>query len=141
MNVREKLEIPRTQIQEYLKIIIKRRFFFIILSFSIMSVMVWGSYSLPKQYEASSTVFIESNVINRLVGGIAITPSMGDRIRVLKYAMLSRDIVLKVLRELDIDIKVKSDSRLEHMVTEFKGKTNINIRGGDLFIVSVRDTN
>ncbi|HKZ58030.1 MAG TPA: XrtA system polysaccharide chain length determinant [Thermodesulfovibrionales bacterium] len=141
MNVREKLEIPRTQIQEYLKIIIKRRFFFIILSFSIMSVMVWGSYSLPKQYEASSTVFIESNVIKNLVGGIAITPSMGDRIRVLKYAMLSRGLILEVIKELDIDTQVKSDKKLEEMISNFQRSTIINLKGNELFIVSIRDTN
>jgi polysaccharide chain length determinant protein (PEP-CTERM system associated) len=134
------MEIPRTDIQKYLKIVIKRKFLFIVLSLAIMSVIVWGSYFVPKQYEAESTVFIESNVIKNLVGGIAITPSMTDRIRVLRYAMLSRGLISSVLKDLDIDAKTKDARKMEETITSFQERTKISVTGNDLFIVSIRDT-
>jgi len=129
-----------SEIQKYLKLLVRRKYFFISLSLCIMSIIVWGSYFLKKEYEAKSTIFIESNVINSLVRGIAITPSMEDRIRVLRYAILSRGIVSKVLSDLDLDIKAKNNNRaLEDMITNFQNKTQINVKGNELFIVSVRD--
>lgn len=133
------MEQSNVEIKKYLKMAVKRRRLFIVLSLVLMSVIVWGSFLLPKQYEAASTVFIESNVISRLVSGIAISPSMGDRIKVLRYVMLSRGMISDTLKALDADVKTKGDREFEAMITEFQGRTRITMKGDDLFIVSLRD--
>jgi polysaccharide chain length determinant protein (PEP-CTERM system associated) len=127
------------EIIKYLKLLIKRRYWFIAVSLVVMSIVVWGSFFIQKQYEAKSTVFIERNVIKEMVRGIALTPSSEDRIRVLKYALLSREFILKVLKELDLDTKTKNTRELENMIVGFQQKTNITIKNNDLFIVSLRD--
>jgi polysaccharide chain length determinant protein (PEP-CTERM system associated) len=106
-----------------------------------MSLIYWGGYFLPKKYKAESTVFIERNVINELIKGIAITPSMEDRVRVLKYAMLSRSLVQRVFRDLDLDSKAKNDKKMEEMIQDYQNRTDITVRGNDLFIVSILDNN
>lgn len=134
------MDLLNMEIEKYLKIIINRKYFFIFLSLCIMSIIVWGSYFLEKQYEAKSTIFIESNVISNLVKGIAITPSMEDKIRVLKYAMLSRRLLSKVMSDLDLDIKAKNNNKaLEDMIMDFQNRTEINVKGNDLFIISYRN--
>lgn len=133
------MELKNNEIQKYLKILLKRKYLFIATSLLIMSVIAWGSFFLPRQYEAKSTVFIEQNVIRDMVRGLTITPSVEDKIRVLKYAMLSREFILKVLRSLDLDSKTKNDTQLEAMIRNFQQKTDINIKGNDLFIVTYRD--
>ncbi|MBI5468414.1 MAG: chain length-determining protein [Deltaproteobacteria bacterium] len=135
------MEIQRIEIKKYLKILIRRKFVFMGVALMVMSGIVWGSYFMSKKYEAKSMVFIESNVIKNLVGGIAITPSMNDRIRVLRYAMLSRGLISKVVKDLDLDTKVKNDAKVEEMITDFQARTTINVRGNDMFIVSFTDTN
>ena len=131
------METPKREIQKYFKIVIKRRYLFIILSLFIMSAFVWGSYFLPKRYGAASTVFIEHNLIKQLIKGIAITPSMADTIRVLRYAILSRGLISKVLVDLDLDTKGRNN--LEEKITDYQNRTQINIKGSDLFIVSIQD--
>lgn len=126
-----------TEIQKYLRALKKGRYFFIFLSLLIMSIIIWGSYLLPKKYEATSTIFIESNIIKNLVSDITVTPSMEDRIRVLRYAMLSRGLISSVLSNLDVD--TKNQKKFEEKILEYQGKTQISVRGNDLFIVSVRD--
>jgi succinoglycan biosynthesis transport protein ExoP len=133
------MDLYHGELQKYLKVLIRRKFLFILLSLCIMSVIVWGSYFLPKKYEASSMIFIEGNVIRNLVGNIAISPSMSDRIRVLRYAILSRGLIAKVLRDLDIDTRLKTDRDLEEKINDYQNRTKIDIRGNDLFIVSIRD--
>jgi len=132
--------MPQSELEKYLRIILKRKYLFIGVALVVVSVVAWGSFFLPRVYEARSTVFIERNMIKDMVKGVTVTPtSVEDRVRVLKFAMLSREFVLKVLRGLDQDAKTKNDLQLDEMIKNFQSKTDINIRGNDLFIVTFRD--
>lgn len=133
------MDMQANEFQKYYKMLVKRRYLFIASALLIMSVVVWGSFFLPKQYLASSTVFIERSVIKDMVKGITITPSVEDKIRVLRYAMLSRESVLNVLKKLDFDATTKNERELEEMIKQFQQKTDITIKGNDLFIVNYQD--
>jgi len=127
-------------IQKYLEMVRKRKFLFLAVALLVASVVCWGSFFLPKQYEAKSTVFIEHNIIKDMVKGVTVVPtSVEDKIRVLKFALLSREFVLRVLRDLDQDIKSKNDRQLDQIVTDFQKNTDITIKGNDLFFVKYRD--
>jgi len=133
------MESPRKELGKYLSMITKRRYLFIVVALVIMSIFAWGSFCLPKKYEAKSTIFIEKTVISELVKGIAISPSMEDRIRVLRYALLSRGLILRVMKDMDLDAALKSPKKQEEAIEEFQKRTQLTIKGGDLFIVSLRD--
>ncbi|SPP99498.1 Polysaccharide chain length determinant protein, PEP-CTERM locus subfamily [Candidatus Sulfobium mesophilum] len=133
------MELPTAELKKHFKVVLKMKTLFIVLSLCIMSVVMWGSYFLPKKYMAESTVFIEHNVIKELVKDIAITPSMEDRLRVLRYAMLSRGLILRVFKDLDLDSKARNDKELEDMIQDFQQRTSIAVKGNDLFIVSILD--
>jgi len=130
------METAKTDILKYIKLIVNKRHLFIIIALVIMSIIVWGSYFIPKKYEARSIVFIERNVIEELVKGIAITPSMDSRIKVLRDTMLGRSLVLDVLRKLDIDSEAENDKELEQKIVDFQEKTNVNVRNNNLVTVS-----
>ena len=96
------------QILKYLNATYRYKYMFILVSLSVMTVIGISSFYLPKKYQADTTVFIESNVIDQLVRGIAVTPNIEDRVRVLQFAILSRDMIMKTLVALDSDILTKS---------------------------------
>ena len=130
--------------KEHLNLIIRKRVLFVVSAILIITASVIVSYVLPKKYEAKSTVFIERNVISSLVKGIAITPSMEDRLRVLSYSMKSRSLLVKVIKALDMDLNMKDQVEMAKMIEDFQKNTSIEIkqgsRGGmDLFIISYRD--
>lgn len=131
------MEQLASEIFRYLKIVGKRRYLFIGVSLAMMTLFIGGSYLITPKYKADSTVFIESNVINSLVKGLAVTPEMTDRIRVLKYALLSRDTISKVVRALRPD--PISKTRLQELVADLQQRTEIRVNGNDLFTVSVTD--
>ncbi len=133
------MALPYAEIQKYLEMIVKRKFLFIATSLVVMSVIVWGSYLVPEKYEAKSLIIIERNVINDLIKGVAITPSMTERIKVLRDTILSRSLISKVLRELDLDATAADDKELEEMIISFQERTNIKIKKSNLFIVSFVD--
>jgi polysaccharide biosynthesis transport protein len=126
--------------KKYLGLILTRKRLFAAVALAVMTVAVLASYSLPKVYEAKSTVFIEQNVISELVKGIAITPSMEAKIRVLTVAMQSRTLLTQVARDLDLDLTVRTEAQREEMIRQLQGRTKISLdekRG--LFLISYKD--
>ncbi|MEJ2199929.1 MAG: GNVR domain-containing protein [Desulfuromonadaceae bacterium] len=133
------MDSPIAQIKRYLHVLYCRRHLFLLVAASVAFFIVLGSFFIPKKYEAKSTVFIEENVVSSLMKGITVSPSMVDRIRVLRYHMLSRDIILRVLKKLNKDAELETSEDLEALVRVCQEKTQINVRETDLFFVSFVD--
>lgn len=133
------MDNPLKEIKRYLLVVYKKRFIFLFVALTVTLMIIGASFFMEKKYEATSTVFIERSMIDSLMKGITISPSMNDRIRVLRYYMLSRDLVTRTLKDLDMDLKAESPEAFEAMVQKYRETTNINMRGGDLFIVSLKD--
>lgn len=135
-------QLKNNELFKMLRLIVARKGLFAIIALLITTAIIAYSYTIPKQYRADTTVFIEKNVINSLVKGLAITPEMGDRIRVLRYALLSRDIVSRVLDEVDSGRPLASNAEKQDYISELRRRTNIQVKtGGGLFIVSLVDGN
>ncbi len=83
------------------------------------------SYILPKKYEASSTVFIEQNVISDLVKGIAITPSIDAKLRILKVSLLSRATLLGVAEELGMKATSQTAAEEERFIEALRAQADI----------------
>jgi polysaccharide chain length determinant protein (PEP-CTERM system associated) len=128
--------------KKYLQLVARKKYLFVIMALVIMTAVVAASYLLPAKYEARSTVFIEKSVIADLVKGIAVTPSLEDKIRVLAYSMKSRTLLQKVFSDLDLDVSKSGDAQRERMIKEFQDKTDIKLNEREgLFIISYYDEN
>lgn len=129
-----------TQLFRYLNALYRYKVLFVIVSLAVMTGIGAYSFYIPKQYQADTTVFIESNVIDELVRGIAVTPNIEDRVRVLQFAILSRDMIVKTLEALDSEIFTKSASVQQAYISDLVDRTRINVtRRMDRFTVSIVD--
>ena len=136
------MESNKNEFLNILQMIFRRKGLVVAVAMLVTTAVIVSSYFIPKKYRADSTVFIEKNVINSLVKGLAITPDMGDRIRVLKYALLSRELVGRVLDEVDSAPPLASDSQKQDYITALQRRTALSVKGkGDLFIISLVDPN
>ena len=130
-----------SSVQEYNKYLYLLRTYqrrFVLLSLTIMTVVSFASYLMPRKYEANTVVFIEKNIITELVKGIAATATIDDSIKVLTYALNSRGLMLRVINDLDINLKNRSDGDVEKMISDFKRSTNISVKDRDLFTISFK---
>ncbi len=128
------------QIYQYLYAAYRYKYLFIIVSLSVMTAIGAYSFYIPKKYQADTTVFIESNVIDELVRGIAITPNIEDKVRVLQFAILSRDMIMKTLEKLDSEIFTKSKAVQQKYISGLSDRTKINVtRRMDRFTLSIID--
>lgn len=128
------------QIFKYLNAVYRYKYLFVLVSLLVMTGIGVYSLNLPKKYRADTTVFIESNVIDELVSGIAITPNIEDRVRVLQAAMLSREMIVRTLEQLDSPIFTKPKAEQQAYISKLIERTRVNItRRMDRFNVSIVD--
>ena len=129
------------QFERYARILLQRKRIVVAVALLVMTFGVIISYVLPRKYEAQSTVFIEQSVISELVKGIATTPSMEAKIKVLGVAMLSRETLTKVMRILDKDVEFASDMDREAYIKDLRERIFIRLdekRG--IFFISFQDS-
>lgn len=123
--------------EKYLSLVKKNKRLYIFSSLTIMTVVTLTAYLLPSVYEAKSTVFIEKSVIAELVKGLAVTPSIDDKLRALTYALNSRTLVAKTVDELDLNKSAKTE---ETLIKSLQKNTTIQVKDREgLFIISFKD--
>ncbi|RLB68892.1 MAG: hypothetical protein DRH07_11825 [Deltaproteobacteria bacterium] len=125
------------EIYRYLGAAYRHRLVAVIVALLVMTVVGAYTFTLPKIYQADSTVFIERSVIDRLVKGLAVTANINDKIRVLKYALLSRDLIVKTLEKIDSEIFTKSKAEQQDYIARLQKTIKIGVRGSDLFTVTL----
>ena len=135
-------------LRRYFQIIYKRRRIAIAVAVAVITLIIVASYVMPRSYEASATVSVEKNYLNVLMQDIAVASSIQDEVQALNVVIMSRAMLLKVLTELEVDLKSKSEAEIEKLVKRFQKKTVIKIemnRSGnrtmEMFTVSYRDGN
>jgi polysaccharide chain length determinant protein (PEP-CTERM system associated) len=134
------METSEQSLKGYLRLIGNRKNAFILTSVSVITVFLLSGYVMPKIYQAKCSVLVETNVIEKLVQDIAVTPSLEERLRVLDYSMKSRNLLMKVMGDLGFNVNEMGPSETERLVRKFEKNTQINnTRKMDMFIVSYRD--
>jgi polysaccharide chain length determinant protein (PEP-CTERM system associated) len=128
------------QYDYYLKIVLMRKRLFLTVALIIMTIGVILAYTLPKKYEAESTIFIDQNVITDLVKGIAVTPSVEAKIKKLSVSLLSRTMLLKVLGMLDKDLLLHDSGQVDTYIEDLTKRIVINYKEKDgVFKIALRD--
>ena len=130
------------EIKRYWAVVLKRKYIALIVALAVISLFTWGSFFLPKTYEASSTVFIErSSIIDPLIKGVGIPSSMEDRLRNLRDSITSRNIVERVVKKLDLGVETKNTGQSESLIESIRKNLDIKVKGSreretDLFTIS-----
>ncbi|NVN91783.1 MAG: chain-length determining protein [Desulfuromonadales bacterium] len=128
--------------KKYLSLINNHKRLFAFTALVIMTAAVVVSYLLPKKYEARSTVFVSRNVLNDLVRGIAVTPTVEDTLKGLDSTIKSRKIITKVIDELDLNLKKQSDATLDGTIQSLRARTNLQLNEKEgLITISFTDKN
>jgi polysaccharide biosynthesis transport protein len=136
---------PESEFKKYCRLIMHRKFMFVLAFVATVIIGISISYILPEKYEAKSTVFIEKSVITDLVKGLAVTQDIESRLRILSYSLNSRNLLVKVMEDLEIDT---SDAAVVgYYLGKFRKNIQIEFSGRDgrqnmnLFIIKYQDEN
>jgi polysaccharide chain length determinant protein (PEP-CTERM system associated) len=131
---------PDFDVRRYLAIVLKRKYVAIAVALSVLSVFTWGSFFLPKSYEASSTVFIErSSLIDPLIRGVGVSSNVDDGLRNIRNGITSRNMIERVIKKLNLDARDMSPAQYEEQIDGIRKKLKLTVsgsRGTDAFTIS-----
>ncbi len=85
--------------------------------------------AMPNQYSAKAVVYIDTtSVLKPLLKGLVMETDSQDELRMMSRVMLSRENLLTVIRETDMDLEIKSPEARERLVETLAG--TIVVTGG-----------
>lgn len=129
------------EISRYINIVIRKIYIFILVSLVVMSFATVYVYSIPKKYKADTIVFIEQSLIDRLVKGIAISSDIKDRLGLIKYSLVSRELISKTLRNMDIKSLSVNSEKMKDYILSLQKRTKIEGNNKNLFRFTIVDKN
>ena len=126
--------------QDYVAIITRRRWFFIMPSVAIIVVAMIVGLCLPRIYEAETILLIQDQqVINPLIEGLAVATPVSERLRTLREEILSWTSLSRLANELKLDRGAKSPIAFERLIKRLQSDINVRMRGKDLVAISYED--
>jgi len=106
-----------TQIYGHLHSMWRYRWSGLLIAWGIAMAGWLGVYLLPDQYKANAVVFIDTDSIMRpLLEGLAVETSDRGEVDFITRMLLSRENLLSVVRETDMNLKVNSPADQERLV-------------------------
>ena len=86
-------------------------------------------YSLPNQYRAEAVVYIDTtSIMKPLLQGLALDTDSQDELNIMTRVLLSRENLLSVIRETDMDLGIETPADRERLAVDLAG--SIVITGG-----------
>ena len=137
------MEELTTQLLVYLKGVWKYRWAAVSAAW-IIAIAGWAAvYRMPNDYQASARIYVDTqNVLKPLMAGMTISPDLQQQVSIMSRTLISRPNVERVVRMVDLDIKVKDVKDQERLVKELMGKIQLATTGRDnLFTIHYNNQN
>ena len=126
--------------QDYLAIIVRRRWFFIIPCAAIVGISMVVGLVLPKVYRAETILLVqEQGVMNPLIQGLAVSTPVGERLRTLREELLGWTSLSRLIDELKLHRQAKSLMAFETLVKRLQRDIAVGMRGGNLIVIAFED--
>jgi len=117
--------------------IILRRYVFIGVMLAVVTASVIYSYSVKKMYKAETIVVVDApSIANPLASGSSGSSRARERLSLIKHLLFNRSSVAKVIRELDLDVHIKTPYQYEALIGKIQSNLHINTRRNNLFQLS-----
>jgi uncharacterized protein involved in exopolysaccharide biosynthesis len=119
--------------QDYAAIILRRRWFFLLPCFLVVSIaLIVGSF-LPRIYRAETIILVqELNIMNPLIQGLAVSTPVQERLRTMREEMLSWTSLSRLVHEMKLDETVKSPLSFERLIKKLQKDIQVRMSGREL---------
>ena len=137
------MEELTTQLLVYLKGVWKYRWVAVSAAW-IIAITGWVIvYKMPDDYQASARIYVDTqNVLKPLMAGMTISPDLQQQVSIMSRTLISRPNVERVVRMVDLDIKVKDVKEQERLVKDLMEKIKLATTGRDnLFTIHYNNQN
>jgi uncharacterized protein involved in exopolysaccharide biosynthesis len=85
-------------------------------------------WKMPESYVASAKLYVDTNTVLRpLLQGLAITPDINQRVRMMSSTLFSRPNLEKLARMTDLDLRATTEAQQEALIDRLRD--TISLRG------------
>ncbi|MFO7578978.1 MAG: chain length-determining protein [Nitrosomonas halophila] len=98
-------------------------------------------YQMPDNYQASARIYVDTQSILRpLMAGMTVAPNPEQQVNIMSRTLISRPNVERIIRMVDLDLKVTSDSAKDRLVTSLMKDIKLASTGRDnIFTIAYDD--
>ena len=128
--------------QDYLAIVIRRRWFFAAPCLAVVSIAMVVGLFLPKVYRAETIMLVqEPNLNNPLIQGLSASTPVSRRLRILREELLGWTSLSRLVSELGLDKHAKNPLAYERLIKRLQREIGVRTRGGNLIVIAYEDEN
>ncbi len=137
------MEELTTQLLNYLKGVWKYRWAAVGCTWIIALAGWLITYKLPDDYQASARIYVDTqNVLKPLLAGMTVSPDLQQQVSIMSRTLISRPNVERVIRMVDLDIKLTDPQDHERLIKELMEKIKLGAAGRDnLFTIHYNNQN
>ena len=136
-----------SELGRYLAIIRERRYVALAVGLVVLSLFVGGAFLWPRTYRADSTVFVQKGLLMQpFMKNSGISATLDDELRILRNSIMSRSLLGRALKQLDMDIRAKNAGQYEALIKKVRKNLEVTVKEGkrdnvDLFTISFGSEN
>jgi uncharacterized protein involved in exopolysaccharide biosynthesis len=80
-------------------------------------------WKMPESYVASAKLYVDTNTVLRpLLQGLAITPDINQRVRMMSSTLFSRPNLEKLARMTDLDLRATTEAQQEALIDRLRDR-------------------
>ncbi len=133
--------LPTFNIWDYVQIMFKRKWLFILPFAAVFTTTALGSFFLPKIYQSRSIILVEQKqIITPLVQGMAVNPESMIQLDTLREQMLSWTKLEEMINQLNLNKGAKGKTDSENLIKSLRKSIQITLKG-DLIFIAFDDVN
>ena len=123
-------------IQQYLRMILRRKWFFIVPLFLIFVSFAAASFFLPKIYEAQAVILIEEKgVVNPLLGELAVSRTVKQRLNALREEILAWPRLFQLVERLELNKGIETPLELERLILNIRNNITLTMKSSEVVVI------
>jgi polysaccharide biosynthesis transport protein len=124
------------RIREYYYMALRHKMWFVSIITASVLISSVIAFSMPKIFRAETVLLVEGEkLLNPLISGLAVAPSVAARMRTLREDLLSWQRLLLLVEKLKLDKGIKSPIEQERLMKKLRENITIKLRGQDIITI------
>ena len=96
-------------------------------------------WKMPESYVATAKLYVDTNTVLRpLLKGLAITPDIQQRLRMMSSTLFSRPNLEKLARMTDLDLQVTNDAQQDALIDRLRSTISLQGERGNASFYNIR---
>lgn len=125
------------RLREYYYLFLRHRLVFTWVVGICLAVSTISTFFLTKIYRAETVLLVrDEEILNPLISGLAISPSLSARLRTLREELLSWQRLTLLVEQLKLDKEVRSPLDYERLIKKLRDHLSVRLKGAQIVNLS-----